>query len=91
MRFRIKLYREMKLWLVGVPVLALVAWGTYGASVVRASCIRGSWERAYWDFVGGVGTMVLVIGSIALVICTLALLCERLQKSGFAAWITSDD
>lgn len=91
MRLRIKLYREMKLWLVGTPVLALVAWGVYGAAVARDSALPQSWDRAYWDVVGGMGTLVVLVGSIAMVMCTLWLLMDRLMSSRFAKWITSDD
>lgn len=91
MRFRIKLYREMKLWLIGAPVLALVAWGVYGASVARAGTAPGGWGRAYWDILGGMATLTLLVGSIAMVVCTFWLLLDRLMKSRFAEWFTTDD
>lgn len=91
MRFRIKLYREMKLWLVAGPALVVVGFAANGADVVRAQFPSSSWGRVYWEMATVFLGIVCAFGILATVLCTVLLLGQRLGTSRFAEWFTTDD
>lgn len=93
MRFlkRIKLYREMKLWLVGVPVLCVVATSSVLAQRLAGATPRGSDARFFWEMVSGVVGVFFFVGCLALVACTVGLLWKRIDSARFLEWFTTDD
>ena len=91
---RIKLYREVKWWLLGAPAVGLGAWFTAFMGDAFHAAQFSRYDGLFvigWVF----GGVITGIGGLALLISTCASLDERYQLAAqgnrFGRWFANDD